>query len=119
MPHLRLLRHSRGLRIIEVAQQSGLSARALIELEYGLRPLDHTARLALARSYDLAPEELHAQLAGPIPRSHQYQAKQLFQLLIRAALLSALMVTPRLGRTLARPRSYTSASSERSVAQGQ
>src|SRR6266540_2281821 len=55
MPYLRTLRHRRGLTILEIARRSGLTARAIAELEYGLRPHDTAERVSLARSSDLDP----------------------------------------------------------------
>src|SRR5262249_48246429 len=93
MPHLRSLRLDRGLTILDIAQRTGLSARAIAELEYGLRPLHTTERLSLAHAYDLAPDNLETPLPVPASLPWDYLASGLSQQLILAALSSTLVVT--------------------------
>jgi transcriptional regulator with XRE-family HTH domain len=118
MPYLRTLRHRHGLTILEIAQRSGLTARAIAELEYGLRPLDAAERLSLARSYDLAPEDLETPRPVPAAQSWEYLARILSQQLILAALTSTLVVTLLFGGAIAGAESHAPVASARPVAQG-
>src|SRR5258707_5804386 len=118
MPYLRTLRRSRGLTILEIARRSGLTARAIAELEYGLRPLDTVERLSLAHSYDLAPEDLEIPLTVPASLSWEYLAHRLSQQLILAALTSTLVVILLFGGAIARAESHAPVASARPVAQG-
>ena len=92
MPDLRTLRHRRGLTIFEVEQRSGLTARAIAELEFGMRPFDSTERLALAHVYDVTPEDLRAPQTVLASRSWQKLANILSRQLILATMVSTLMV---------------------------
>ncbi len=115
MPHLRILRRSHGLTILAVAQRSGLSTRAIAELEYGLRPLEDAARLALARVYDLAPGDLETPLAAPASLSWRYLANILSQQVILATLISTLMVSLLFGGAIYGADSHPPVPSERAV----
>ncbi len=117
MPHLRPLRYSRGLTILEVAQRSGLTARVIAELEYGLRPLDTAARLSLARSYDLAPEDLKPSQPVLASLSWEYLANILSQQLILATLISTLVAILLFGGAIYAAESHAPISSERPLAQ--
>src|SRR5262249_5373152 len=118
MPYLRTLRHAHGLTILEIAQRSGLTARAIAELEYGLRPLDTAERLSLARAYDLAPEDLETPWPVPAALSWQYLANSLSQQLILAALTSTLVVSLLFGGAMAGAGSHAAVASARRVAHG-
>jgi transcriptional regulator with XRE-family HTH domain len=116
MPYLRTLRHRRGLTILDIAQRSGLTARAIAELEYGLRPLATAERVSLARSYDLAPEDLETPLPVPAALSWEYLANSLSQQLICAALTSTLVVILLFGGAITGVQSQAAAASARPVA---
>jgi len=118
MPYLRTLRHRHGLTILEIAQRSGLTARAIAELEYGLRPLDTAERVSLARSYDLAPEDLETPLPVPASLSWEYLATSLSQQLILATLTSTLLVTLLFGGAIAGAKVHAPVASARPVAHG-
>ena len=116
MPDLRTLRHRLGLTILEIAQRSGLTARAIAELEYGLRPLATAERVSLARLYDLAPEDLETPLLVPASLSWDYLAHSLSRLLILAALTSTLVVGLLFGGAIAGAEAHASVASARPVA---
>jgi transcriptional regulator with XRE-family HTH domain len=107
MPDLRTLRHRRGLTIFEVAQRSGLTARAIAELEFGMCPFDSTERLALAHVYDVAPEDLKAPQTVLASRSWQNLANILSRQLILAGLVSTLMVMMLFGEAVYGAESHT------------
>jgi transcriptional regulator with XRE-family HTH domain len=113
MPDLRPLRRSRGLTTFEVAQRSGLTARAIAELEFGLCPLDPEVRLSLARVYDLAPEDLQT----PSPSaSWEALANRLSQQVILAALISTLVAVLLFGGAISAAESHAPPTSKRAVA---
>jgi transcriptional regulator with XRE-family HTH domain len=118
MPCLRTLRRSRGLTIFEIAQRSGLTARTIAELEYGLRSLDTVERLSLAHSYDLAPEDLEISLTVPASLSWEYLAHRLSQQLILAALSSTLVAILLFGGAIAGAERHAPVASARPVAHG-
>jgi transcriptional regulator with XRE-family HTH domain len=118
MPDLRTLRHRRGLTIFEVAQRSGLTARTIAELEFDMRPFDSTERLALARVYDVAPEDLTAPQTVLGSRSWQNLANILSRQLTLAALVSILMVMMLFGEAVYGAESHTPISSASPVALG-
>ena len=116
MPDLRTLRQRRGLTIFEVAQRSGLTARAIAELEFGMRPFDIAERLALAHVYDLAPEDLKAPQTMLASRSWQYLANILSRQLILATLVSTVMAMVLFGKAVYGAESHTPTPSVRPLA---
>jgi transcriptional regulator with XRE-family HTH domain len=107
MPDLRTLRHRHGLTIFEVAQQSGLNARVIAELEFAMRPFDSTERLALAHVYDVAPEDLKAPQTMLSSRAWQNLANILSRQLILAALVSTLVAMMLFGEAAYGAESHT------------
>src|SRR5262249_907330 len=90
MPSIRSLRRNCGLTIVELALQSGIPARTLGAIEYGLQVLDHNSRARLADILGVPPELLVAEDLAPNTSSinpHYVTA-------LTFALTGALLLTP-------------------------
>ena len=90
MPSIRVLRRNCGLTIVELALQSGIPARTLGAMEYGLQVLDTNSRARLADSLGVPPELL---VAEDPARSRSSINPQCVTVLI-FALTGALLLTP-------------------------
>jgi murein DD-endopeptidase MepM/ murein hydrolase activator NlpD len=62
--HIRALRLSYGLTLIDLALLTDIPARTLAQIEYGLQRFDYESRMRLARVFDVQPDLL---LAGNFP----------------------------------------------------
>lgn len=119
MPDLRTLRRRQGLTILEVARRGGLGARAVAELEYGLRPLDDAERAGLARAYNLAPQDLEAALPVPAPLARARPARGRSRRVIFSRLLVALIAALLFGGAVAWAQAHEARAAARLAGPGQ
>jgi murein DD-endopeptidase MepM/ murein hydrolase activator NlpD len=97
VPTIRALRRSYGLTLVDLALATGIPARTLGRIEYGLAQLDPDTRRRLACTFDLPAELLRP---GTWPVAPPASDRDSFARLRRAApslivmLLSALLVSP-------------------------
>jgi murein DD-endopeptidase MepM/ murein hydrolase activator NlpD/transcriptional regulator with XRE-family HTH domain len=90
MPSIRVLRRSRGMTLVELALRSGIPARTLGAIEYGLQELDANSRSRLA---DVFSVQLELVVAERPARCTPSVTPRHVTLLI-FALTSALFLTP-------------------------
>lgn len=91
MPTIRALRRSHGMTFSELAITSGISARTLAEIEYGMLAMDGRTRHALATIFGLAPDSLRATAVVARPATRDPQQLMAMSL---AALAGALTLAP-------------------------
>ncbi|KPV48713.1 hypothetical protein SE17_36595, partial [Kouleothrix aurantiaca] len=82
MIDIRTLRRSRGLTLTDLAALSGLPARALAEIEQGLRPISAMQRQELARILNVPAPQLGALLPGPAAPSMAWPRRAFGALLV-------------------------------------
>jgi murein DD-endopeptidase MepM/ murein hydrolase activator NlpD len=93
--NIRVLRHSHGLTLVDLAMLTDIPARTLAEIEYGFQRLDYESRARLARFFEIAPELLSAgSRERYVPRPAQspwlsYAAPAVAATLAGAALLTS------------------------------
>ena len=90
MMTIQALRRSRGITLTDLALLSGIPARTIASIEYGVQTLDHRTRTQLAHIFGVPPESL---LPGAPPALQQE--------LRRRMLAEARMVAPMVGLALA------------------
>ncbi len=90
MIDIRTLRRSRGLTLTDLAALSGLPARALAEIEQGLRPISAMQRQELARILNVPAPQLGALLPEPAAPSMAWPRRAFGALLVICASLLML-----------------------------
>ena len=60
MTDIRSLRLRHGLTLIDLARLTGIPARTLAELEYGMRRFDHESQARLSQVFDVPPDSLQS-----------------------------------------------------------
>jgi murein DD-endopeptidase MepM/ murein hydrolase activator NlpD/transcriptional regulator with XRE-family HTH domain len=93
MPSIRVLRRSHGLTLVELALRSGIPARTLGAIEYGLQVLDTNSRAQLAAILGVSPELLVAEnLARSTSSINPHYVTMLTFALTGALLLAPLVI---------------------------
>lgn len=95
MPTIRALRRSRGMTFSELAITSGVSARTLAEIEYGLATMDGLTRHRLATIFGLAPHSLRATAVVARPTTRDPQQLVALGLAVLAGTLTLAPILPR------------------------
>jgi transcriptional regulator with XRE-family HTH domain len=101
--HIRALRRSHGLTLIDLALLTDIPARTLAQIEYGFQRFDYESRTRLARVFDVRPDLL---LAGNFPAPAAVALRPAWHngatpVLVATLAATLLLSTPLLERQLA------------------